>query len=577
MWAGPHHLLYQAIPDWAQTLGVLFSIMLIAPSWGGMINGLLTLRGAWDKVRESAILKFFVVGVTAYGMSTFEGPLLSIKDVNALSHFTDWTIAHVHIGGMGWNGFLTFGMIYWLIPKLYRTKLASEKMANAHFWIGTLGMLAYSVPLYWAAFTQTLMWKEFTDTGFLRYTDFMDTVTQIMPMYYTRVVGGTLYFLGALLFVINVFKTAKSGSMEANEESMAPVRETVSAKKIAGETTHRWIERRAVRFTVIILIAVFIGGVVEIIPMIAVKSNIPTIEAVKPYTPLELEGRDLYLREGCYTCHSQQVRPFRSEVMRYGEYSKEGEFVYDHPFQWGSKRTGPDLARAGYTGSPIKRNEVWHFEHFMDPTSKAEGSIMPPYPWLISDDMDYSTLKRKITVMRSLGVPYPEGYEEQAEADLLAQAEEIAAILRKSGKEVDAKKEIIAMIAYLHKLGKDISKPATTVETEVKKEEVIDFSALTDAAELKAGAEVFAKSCAACHGANLEGNAIGPNLTDDSWIHGAKDADIYKTVRDGVPGMPGLGTQIEDIQIRQAASYVISKIGSNPANPKDPQGVKVTR
>ncbi len=577
MWAGPHHLLYQAIPDWAQTLGVLFSVMLIAPSWGGMINGLLTLRGAWDKVRESAILKFFVVGVTAYGMSTFEGPLLSIKDVNALSHFTDWTIAHVHIGGMGWNGFLTFGMIYWLIPKLYRTKLASEKMANAHFWIGTLGMLAYSVPLYWAAFTQTLMWKEFTDTGFLRYTDFMDTVTQIMPMYYTRVVGGTLYFVGALLFVINVFKTAKSGSMEANEEAMAPVRETVSAKKIAGETTHRWIERRAVRFTVIILIAVFIGGVVEIIPMIAVKSNIPTIEAVKPYTPLELEGRDLYLREGCYTCHSQQVRPFRSEVMRYGEYSKEGEFVYDHPFQWGSKRTGPDLARAGYTGSPIKRNEVWHFEHFMDPTSKAEGSIMPPYPWLISDDMDYSTLKRKITVMRSLGVPYPEGYEEQAEADLLAQAEEIAAILRKSGKEVDAKKEIIAMIAYLHKLGKDISKPATTVEAEVKKEEVIDFSALTDAAELKAGAEVFAKSCAACHGANLEGNAIGPNLTDDSWIHGAKDADIYKTVRDGVPGMPGLGTQIEDIQIRQAASYVISKIGSNPANPKDPQGVKVTR
>ncbi len=579
MWAGPHHLLYQALPDWAQTLGVLFSVMLIAPSWGGMINGLLTLRGAWDKVRESAILKFFVVGVTAYGMSTFEGPMLSLKSVNALSHFTDWTIAHVHIGGMGWNGFLTFGMIYWLMPKLFRTKLASEKMANTHFWIATLGMLAYSVPLYWAAFTQTLMWKEFTDTGFLRYTDFMETVTRIMPMYYTRVVGGTLYFLGAILFVINVFKTAKSGSMEANEEAMAPAREVITTKKIEGETTHRWIERRAVRFTVFVFIAVFIGGMVEIIPIIAVKSNIPTIESVKPYTPLEQEGRDLYLREGCYNCHSQQVRPFRSEVMRYGEYSKEGEFVYDHPFQWGSKRTGPDLARTGYKGSPINRNAIWHYEHFFDPTSKAEGSIMPAYPWLISDDLDYSDLKKKISVLRSLGSPYPEGYEELAEADLKSQAEAISAELKKAGKDVAWNKEIIAMIAYLHKMGKDISSGGETTE-EVKEEkpiEKVDFTKLTAEADLTAGADIFTKSCAVCHGANGEGNAIGPNLTDDSWIHGGTDTDIYTTVKNGVPGMPGFGTQIDDSQIRQSSSFVISKIGSNPANPKDPQGAKIVR
>ncbi|HKK39803.1 MAG TPA: cytochrome-c oxidase, cbb3-type subunit I, partial [Cryomorphaceae bacterium] len=162
IWAGPHHLLYTSLPDWAQSLGTVFSIMLIAPSWGGMLNGLLTLRGAWDKVRESPVLKFMVVAVTAYVMSTFEGPLLSIKSINAISHFTDWTIAHVHVGGLGWNGFLTFGMLYWLIPKMWKTKLHSVKLANVHFWLGTLGIIFYALPLYWAGFTQWAMWQEFS-------------------------------------------------------------------------------------------------------------------------------------------------------------------------------------------------------------------------------------------------------------------------------------------------------------------------------------------------------------------------------------------------------------------------------
>ena len=151
IWAGPHHLLYTALPDWAQSLGTVFSIMLIAPSWGGMLNGLLTLRGAWDKVREDPVLKFMVVAVTAYGMATFEGPMLSLKSVNAISHFTDWTIAHVHVGALGWNGFLTFGILYYLIPRIFRTKLYSVKLANRHFWIGTLGIVLYVVPMYWAA------------------------------------------------------------------------------------------------------------------------------------------------------------------------------------------------------------------------------------------------------------------------------------------------------------------------------------------------------------------------------------------------------------------------------------------
>ncbi|HQV76683.1 MAG TPA: cytochrome-c oxidase, cbb3-type subunit I, partial [Flavobacteriales bacterium] len=165
IWAGPHHLLYSALPEWAQSLGTVFSIMLIAPSWGGMLNGLLTLRGAWDRVREDPVLKFFVVAVTCYGMATLEGPLLSLKSINAIAHFTDWIIAHVHIGGIGWNGFMIFGMAYWLVPRMYGTKLHSVKLANAHFWLGTLGIVLYAVPLYFAGFFQSLMWKQFTPDG----------------------------------------------------------------------------------------------------------------------------------------------------------------------------------------------------------------------------------------------------------------------------------------------------------------------------------------------------------------------------------------------------------------------------
>ncbi|HNB58497.1 MAG TPA: cytochrome-c oxidase, cbb3-type subunit II, partial [bacterium] len=376
IWAGPHHLLYSALPDWAQSLGSVFSIMLIAPSWGGMINGLLTLRGVWDKVREEPVIKFMVVAVTAYGMATFEGPMLSIKNVNALSHFTDWTIAHVHIGALGWNGFLTFGILYWLVPKMWNTTLYSKKLANAHFWLGFLGIVFYAVPMYWAGITQGLMWKQFTPDGTLQYFNFLETVTQIIPMYVIRSIGGTMFFASMFIMAYNLIKTAKQGQFIANEKAEAPAltKEYVSH----GQSYyHRLIERKPLPFIILTLIAVAIGGVLEIVPTFAVESNIPTIASVKPYSPLELQGRDIYIREGCYTCHSQLVRPFRSETERYGEYSKAGEYVYDHPFQWGSKRTGPDLHRVGgkYTNS-------WHYSHMMDPRAISPGSIMPAYPWL---------------------------------------------------------------------------------------------------------------------------------------------------------------------------------------------------
>lgn len=459
IWAGPHHLLYTALPDWAQSLGVVFSVMLIAPSWGGMINGLLTLRGAWDKVREDVVLKFMVVAVTAYGMSTFEGPMLSLKSVNAIAHYTDWIVAHVHVGALGWNGFLTFGVLYWLVPKMWRTALWSKKLANWHFWIGTLGIVLYAVPMYWAGWRHNEMLTQFTDDGRLQY-QFLDMVNGMQGFYALRSIGGLLFLIGALVMIVNLFQTAQSGSFLANEDAEAPA--LAKAYSIHGkEHWHRWIERKPVQMLVFALVAVGIGGILEMIPTFLIKDNIPTIASVKPYTPLELEGRDIYVREGCYTCHSQMVRPFRAETERYGEYSKAGEFVYDHPFQWGSKRTGPDLARAGYGNN--RKSHAWHYNHMVDPTSTSPTSIMPRYPWLHNTALDTSLTAEKIRAMQTMGVPYPSGFDLVAVADMQKQAQVIydelvqqqdQLLIGEDGLSPDH--EIIALIAYLQRLGTDI-------------------------------------------------------------------------------------------------------------------------
>ena len=465
IWAGPHHLLYTSLPDWAQSLGTVFSVMLLAPSWGGMFNGLLTLRGAWDKVREDVVLKFLVVAVTAYGMSTFEGPLLSLKNVNAISHFSDWTVAHVHVGALGWNGFMTFAMLYWLMPRLFNTEIHSKKLMNTHFWLGTLGILLYALPMYWSGFSQSLSWSEFTADGTLRYT-FMDTVVRVKLLYLLRGMGGLVYLTGFVVMVYNLVKTIKKGSLVAEEAAQAPALVNATAGH-QGEHWHRWLERRPIQFLVVSLLAVLIGGIVEFVPTFLVKSNIPTIASVKPYTPLELEGRDIYIKEGCYNCHSQMIRPFRHETERYGEYSKAGEFVYDHPFQWGSKRTGPDLAREGG-----RNPDSWHFKHMYEPSWITTGSIMPAYPWLFHNDVDESMMESKINAMRTLGVPYEDKYEKLAVADMRAQADKIVKnltadddvnkMIKAEGISKLESKEIIALIAYLQRLGTDIkNKPLT--------------------------------------------------------------------------------------------------------------------
>ncbi|MDL1913611.1 MAG: cytochrome-c oxidase, cbb3-type subunit I [Bergeyella sp.] len=480
IWAGPHHLQYTSLPAWAQALGTGFSIMLIAPSWGGMLNGLLTLRGAWDKVREDPILKFFVVAVTCYGMATFEGPLLATKTLNSIGHYTDWVIGHVHLGALGWNGFMGFGMIYFLVPVLWKTKLWSVKLANWHFWLGTFGILFYAVPMYISGFTQGLMWKQFNPDGTLVWSNWVEIIDVIRKYYWLRFLGGLLYLVGGILMVINIVKTAKQGAFQKNTPAEAPALINMGNTRKQGEGIHLWLERMPFLFGVLSLMVVAIGGAIEIIPTLTVKNNVPTLSSVKPYSPLELEGRDLYIREGCNSCHSQMIRPFRDEVVRFapknGQYSKAGEFVYDRPFLWGSKRTGPDLQREGG-----KNPSSWHFKHMYNPRSTSAGSIMPRYPWLITSALDRTETTKKILLMKNaFDIPYSKGQIDSIDSWVDNQAKKIVNEIYSEAPDIKEqfdkekikkgadfipleKREITALIAYLQKLGTDIE--TTEIQT----------------------------------------------------------------------------------------------------------------
>jgi cytochrome c oxidase cbb3-type subunit I/II len=373
-----------------------------------------------------------------------------LKNVNAIAHFTDWIVAHVHVGGLGWNGFLIFGILYWLVPRMWNTNLFSTKLANVHFWLGTLGIIFYALPMYVSGVVQSLMWKEFNPEGFLVYKNFLETTVQILPLYGLRAIGGALYLIGAIIMTYNLIKTAYAGKFIVNENAEAAplVKEYVGK---SGGWHHRVLEHKPIVFTILTLIAILAGGIIEMVPTFLIKSNVPTISAVKPYTPLEIHGRDIYIREGCVNCHTQMVRPFRSETERYGEYSKAGEFVYDHPFLWGSKRTGPDLHRLNG-----KYSDSWHYNHMLAPDAVSTGSIMPSYPWLFEQAIDKERTAGKITALRKIGVPYEQGYENIANEDLDKQAEAIVAALKADGIEVAPETEIIALIAYLQRLGKDI-------------------------------------------------------------------------------------------------------------------------
>ena len=518
IWAGPHHLLNTALPDWAQSLGMLFSLMLWAPSWGGMLNGLLTLRGAWHKVRTDPVLKFFVAGVTFYGMATFEGPLLSIKAVSALGHYTDWIIGHVHSGALGWNGFMAAGMFYWLVPRLFGTKLYSEKLADYHFWIGIFGILLYVASMWVSGISQGLMWRSELADGALQYPDWNAIINSQQLMYLARSLGGGMFVVGWLMMVWNLVATAMAGKKTTVEVDVPVLKHEILAGEpstaklvfskpvvicflgmgaatlfampniglavvgfvlLAGivmfaagmlfrsthvgrHTWHERLESRPMAFTVLTLLAVVVGGVFELLPGLVTDKAVPLAAngemCVKPYTALELTGRDIYVREGCYVCHSQMIRPFRSEQIRYGAPSRIEESMWDHPFQWGSKRTGPDLARVG-----TKYNEAWHYDHMLDPRFGQTFeigqnlSIMPAYPWLYDAKADAAIAADKMRVLKKLGTPYTDEQIVNAAGDYAAQARQVVANLQKDGKtDADPETEIVALIAYLMRLGRNL-------------------------------------------------------------------------------------------------------------------------
>jgi cytochrome c oxidase cbb3-type subunit I/II len=478
IWAGPHHLHYTAIPEWASTLGMLFSVMLWMPSWGGMLNGLLTLRGAWHRVATDPILKFYVVGITFYGMSTFEGPLLSVKSVNALSHYTDWTIAHVHSGALGWVGFMTFGMIYWLMPRIFQTPVAKQSWVGLHFWIATIGILLYIIPIYAAGLTQGLMWRAFNAEGFLQYPDFIETVTILIPFYWIRTLGGTLYLFGAVLMGVNLLLTWRNRPARYEDpvyeaaplaggfrepplppSTLPPNSVPELARKLDVLSQLRWHRRwegLPLVFTVMVAISVVTASLFEIVPLFVRSSDVTRIASVMPLTPLEVAGRDIYLSEGCVNCHSQMIRPLRAETERYGEYSKAGESVYDHPFLWGSRRIGPDLAR---TGGRIP-SALWHLRHFILPTDTSPGSIMPRYLHLVEQRLDFDAIGASVNALRRLGVPYTEADVASAAEHARAQAARVAQqIVDEDGPPGMEDRRVTALIAYLLRLGTDLNRP----------------------------------------------------------------------------------------------------------------------
>ena len=508
IWAGPHHLLYTALPEWAQSMGMVFSLMLWAPSWGGMLNGLLTLRGAWDRVRSDPVLKFYAAAVTFYGMATFEGPLLAIKAVSSLAHYTDWIIGHVHTGALGWNGLMAAGLFYWMVPKLWGTELHSKRAADAHFWLATFGILFYAFAMWASGITQGMNWRALTEDGALKYPSFVETLIDIRPMYMARLLGGTMYFVGMLMMAWNLAMTIRKGKPVAATAKAAPLpKDDVSWAQVAfsrpviisvvgvvatiaflvgdlvakplvfvalvgvivatwgyvamtkaGSGYHRLLEGKPLVFTVLTLLGVVVGGVVEIVPTVVSDKAVDKGSVLQTvYRPLELAGRDIYVSEGCYVCHSQMIRPMVMEKLRYGDPSMAGESMYDHPFQWGSKRTGPDLARVGG-----RMPNQWHYQHLMDPRTTSPGSNMPAYAHLVNESVDPAAVVAKLKVQQTLGVPYTDEHVQKAESLLAAQQKAIADDLAKQGVTLNPRSKMVALIGYLQRIGKNPPDPMAT-------------------------------------------------------------------------------------------------------------------
>jgi cytochrome c oxidase cbb3-type subunit I/II len=482
-WAAPHHLLNTALPDWAQTLGVAFGLMLLAPSLAGALNGLLTLRGTGARLRTDPVLKFLAAALFFYALAALQAPILATRSASGLLHYSDWLIGHVHLSGLGWNGFMAAALLYWLVPRLWGTQLHSRAAAGVHFYLATVGLLLYVAAMCLAGATQATMLAAENPAGGLTYT-FIESLLALDVPYWARVVGGSLYMDGFLIMVWNLAMTIRAG--RATDGEVEVVKAAAERPRIAAQPVlvtgivvalvvgaglanplaavgilmvavlvalggigmaalrespwHRSLEGRPLAFGLLVASALLIGGVVELVPMLTSDGDRP----VKPASALSIEGRDVYLAEGCHGCHSQMIRPFLSEVARYGEVSTAADSAYDHPFQWGSRRIGPDLARIGG-----RYDNAWHHRHLVDPRSVAYASNMPSYAHLEGELIDFSAIGLKLRALRAAGVPYTDEQIDLAALNAYAEAHPIA---RDTG--LPASSKMVALIAYLQQLGR---------------------------------------------------------------------------------------------------------------------------
>jgi cytochrome c oxidase cbb3-type subunit I/II len=485
---GSRQLHYTPIPEWASTLGMICGIILWMPCWAGLVNGLFTVAGSWQKVKELNALRFMIVGLVIYGWTSMESSLLSFKGLEAIVHYTDWEIAHAQAEQLGWIGFMTFGMIYWLLPRLYSMRVANSGSSGLHFWLASVGLVLIVVPGYLAGAIQSQKWSQMSELGRLQYS-FIESLEAVLPFWWMRVFGFVVYLMGLGTLCACVFSALTNGASrneinllpalsKGNDDLETPVKSSnlvgkpvlEMALKIDQWSTlewHRKLERQPVRFLALIGTSICGLSCMQLLPILALESSVPRIESVQPYTPLELIGREIYVSQGCHNCHSQTVRPLVHESQMYGAISEGGEFAYDRPVQWGNRRIGPDLARKG--GGV--QSSLWHWRHLENPPVMTPKTVMPAFQFLHESKLSFDDLGKKIAVLSKLGTPYDmssedgQSLESKFADQAKKQAEVIAAEIIGQGGPVAYKgtlikdTSVIALIAYIQRLGTDISRP----------------------------------------------------------------------------------------------------------------------
>ena len=490
VWAAPQHLHYTALPEWISSLGMISGVLLGLAILGSVSNILATFRGAEVQKPADPRIRFLKFGTLLLGFYAAEEIFLSVKSIQAQVNYTEWMTAHFYLGSLGCGGMLILGMSYWMIPRLFQTEIASAKAVGLHFWLGAIGVLLCVLPGYAAGVVQAFAWNAMDDLGNLKF-DFAESNSFLKMMWSLQMLGGMAYVAGmAVMLVIHArtwlkrarpyavpvhhVESGKEPNRTVSNPEPASVLEDVPvlnfAKKVDVWTRlswHRELECAPRKLGIFVVLAVLLAFIIEVVPVFVFpNANAPKIASVRPLTPLELMGRHIYLVEGCANCHTQMVRPLMAETKRYGEFSQPGEFIYDQPAQWGSRRIGPDLARESG-----KQTSFWHWQHLDNPRHSNPKSSMPSYRYLLDRPIDFSQVDELVQTAKTRGLPY-EIDPEDTQKVINEQAERVAADIVSRGGTIRRGKlmtfdtQAVALIAYLQRLGADLTTPISVEKPE---------------------------------------------------------------------------------------------------------------